>query len=1065
MPTVKKLQFANGVVVVEPEDLTLEASTNKLPTYADDAGYDAAHDVTEGSIYLNSTLKAPRMYLGGVWRTGIMQSNAADATKQLVLDTDGSTTGKTNTLDFNSTDNRVYTFPDATGTVVLTLGAQELQDKTIKNGFLDGTKIRNGAIDVEAAGALTIGSTVGANNLTLGGASTNVQIPGNLTVSGTTTTVNTDSLDVEDKNITVSKGGNDAVSEGAGITVDRTGTKGSLIYKAAAQNKFAIGDLGAEKDIATMFDITALNLSGVVTPANGGTGVSNNNAATLTRSGNHAVTLTTTDVTSVTLPTSGTLATTADITMANLTGTLVPSKGGTGVSNNNAATLTRTGDFDLNITTTAASAVTMPLSGTLATRAGTEDLSNKTLIQPVVDNFAAFNQESTPTAAAAGTVRVYAKADNKLYKMDSTGAETAIGSGSGSGGVNYLIDWYDSSKPVGTVLTVAASGNIVVSGSAPAVTSAWYADSTSGAAAIAASTSTLLRGSSNYLTALSGVSTSGATFVQSPAFNIDGSDLGKPVTISFDVSGVTTIDDWDVIVARYTVSGTTGTFAELISVAGNASAITGTPGAEIPTGTVQFKGFFIPSATSTDVYALRLRRRAGATQIRVDSLTVGPQSLAQGAIVTAWQNYTPTLTNFGSKGTTRNEAAWRRVGTDIEIKFSYTGDATAAGAGASVLLMSLPSGLTFDSSKSPTPGTLTDDDYFGTYREYSIATNATYSSVQQVYPNSSTTFRFVKQGTGGSLITSDLNVARPTYITGEIKAPIAEWASSTTTLADRAVEEYAYNTDTTNANNTSSFGYGADGALFPNRTVGTAVSKQVRFQTAILPTDRITLEYQQAGLGSWREGSQLIPKVTANTAIYGAYIDYVSSTDITVIFAPNGAGAFGAATYGANGEAWSAYNTAGWKWRVRKVSGGAAVGYPVSARNIVGDTSGTAVTAGMLGEQLSQTWTGQTILTSGTTLATHSSVQPGVYLFIIETDCSKGSATRIVSDFAGTATISVTRTAIGGDYITTVDASAAALYATYYVRVTGAGTITFTSRTTTANATSSRGSFSIVRIA
>jgi hypothetical protein len=163
-----------------------------------------------------------------------------------------------------------------------------------------------------------------------------------------------------------------------------------------------------------------------------------------------------------------------------------------------------------------------------------------------------------------------------------------------------------------------------------------------------------------------------------------------------------------------------------------------------------------------------LRRRAGATQIRVDSLTVGPQSLAQGAIVTAWQNYTPTLTNFGSKGTTRNEAAWRRVGTDIEIKFSYTGDATAAGAGASVLLMSLPSGLTFDSSKSPTPGTLTDDDYFGTYREYSIATNATYSSVQQVYPNSLTTFRFVKQGTGGSLITSDLNVARSIYITGEI---------------------------------------------------------------------------------------------------------------------------------------------------------------------------------------------------------------------------------------------------------------------------------------------------------
>jgi hypothetical protein len=49
--------------------------------------------------------------------------------------------------------------------------------------------------------------------------------------------------------------------------------------------------------------------TGVVPPANGGTGVANNAAATLTRSGNHALTLTTTGTTNVTLPTSGILAT------------------------------------------------------------------------------------------------------------------------------------------------------------------------------------------------------------------------------------------------------------------------------------------------------------------------------------------------------------------------------------------------------------------------------------------------------------------------------------------------------------------------------------------------------------------------------------------------------------------------------------------------------------------------------------------------------------------------------------------------------------------------------------
>lgn len=44
-----------------------------------------------------------------------------------------------------------------------------------------------------------------------------------------------------------------------------------------------------------------------VTPFQGGTGVANNNAATLTRSGNHALTLTTTGATGLTLPTSGTV--------------------------------------------------------------------------------------------------------------------------------------------------------------------------------------------------------------------------------------------------------------------------------------------------------------------------------------------------------------------------------------------------------------------------------------------------------------------------------------------------------------------------------------------------------------------------------------------------------------------------------------------------------------------------------------------------------------------------------------------------------------------------------------
>lgn len=72
------------------------------------------------------------------------------------------------------------------------------------------------------------------------------------------------------------------------------------------------------------------------------------------------------------------------IKSADITGTIAPSKGGTGVSNNDAATLTRSGNHALTLTTTNTTSVTLPTSGTLATLAGSETLSNKTIENPIV---------------------------------------------------------------------------------------------------------------------------------------------------------------------------------------------------------------------------------------------------------------------------------------------------------------------------------------------------------------------------------------------------------------------------------------------------------------------------------------------------------------------------------------------------------------------------------------------------------------------------------------------------------------------------------------------------------
>lgn len=126
---------------------------------------------------------------------------------------------------------------------------------------------------------------------------TDAVINGNLTVNGTTVTLNTATVDSEDPNITVNKTGNDVSSEGSGLTVDRTGTKGSIAYANALASKFKIGDLASEAEVVTvshtqtltnktisgssntLTNIPAANLSGSVSIANGGTGQTTQTAA------------------------------------------------------------------------------------------------------------------------------------------------------------------------------------------------------------------------------------------------------------------------------------------------------------------------------------------------------------------------------------------------------------------------------------------------------------------------------------------------------------------------------------------------------------------------------------------------------------------------------------------------------------------------------------------------------------------------------------------------------------------------------------------------------------------
>ena len=96
----------------------------------------------------------------------------------------------------------------------------------------------------------------------------------------------------------------------------------------------------------------------------------------------NGITLTGTVTSTGSLTLGGTLAN-VNLT-SQVTGILPAANGGTGVANNAAMTVTGSGNFAYTRTLTGTTNVTFPTTGTLATLAGTETLTNKTLTSPTL---------------------------------------------------------------------------------------------------------------------------------------------------------------------------------------------------------------------------------------------------------------------------------------------------------------------------------------------------------------------------------------------------------------------------------------------------------------------------------------------------------------------------------------------------------------------------------------------------------------------------------------------------------------------------------------------------------
>jgi hypothetical protein len=97
--------------------------------------------------------------------------------------------------------------------------------------------------------------------------------------------------------------------------------------------------------------------------------------------------------------------------LGNATGTLLGANGGTGIANTGktltlGGNVTTLGAFGLTLTLTGTTNVTLPATGTLATLAGTETLTNKTLTTPILGTATATSitaPAATPLTIAGGT--------------------------------------------------------------------------------------------------------------------------------------------------------------------------------------------------------------------------------------------------------------------------------------------------------------------------------------------------------------------------------------------------------------------------------------------------------------------------------------------------------------------------------------------------------------------------------------------------------------------------------------------------------------------------------------
>ena len=323
-------------------------------------------------------------------------------------------------------------------------------------------------------------------------------------------------------------------------------------------------------------------------------------------------------------------------------------------------------------------------------------------------------------------------------------------SGGGAGGINYIENTRATTDTTGYATYADAAATTPVDGTGGSATTTFTRNTT-----------TPLRDGGDFKIAKDAANRQGEGVGY--AFTIDNADKARKMLISFDydASDSDYADD-DIKIFVYDVTNT-----NLIRVNGE----------DLKGGKGKHYAQFQTAADSTS-YRLIFHvssTNASAYDVFLDEISVGPQNISHGTVITDWESYTPTLTNV-TLGNGSQEWSYRRVGSDIEITGEVSFGSTSSISGN--IIFSLPSGYSLDLTK------YADSNDSGV-KVFGSAVPRTGSGTLDTYSvYSSGSDSFLVQGMKNDGTTDTWDATFPlTWGTGHIfnvriKAPISGWSSN-----------------------------------------------------------------------------------------------------------------------------------------------------------------------------------------------------------------------------------------------------------------------------------------------